>query len=115
MTTLEQLRQNIAAAVDRHELGALEWDADATRAYACNGCDHVCSSALAAPARVGDTLRYLMYHDSYGDKEQARALFRALPEEVRRLDGVDWSSANRACPRGVDVAAHMKRALRVLA
>jgi hypothetical protein len=62
MTSLEQLRQNIAAAVDRHELGMLEWDAvrryaDATRAYACNGCDHVCSSALAAPARVGDTLR----------------------------------------------------------
>jgi len=120
MTTLEQLRQNIAAAVDRRELGALEWDAvrryaDATRAYACNGCDHLCSSALGAPARVGDTLRYLMYHDSYGDQEQARALFRALPEEARRLDGVDWSAANRACPRGVDVALHMKRALRVLA
>jgi predicted aldo/keto reductase-like oxidoreductase len=120
MTTLEQLRQNIAAAVDRRELGALEWDAvrryaDATRAYACNGCDHLCSSGLGAPARIGDTLRYLMYHDSYGDEAQARALFRALPEEARRLEGVDWSAASRACPRGVDVALHMKRALRVLA
>jgi predicted aldo/keto reductase-like oxidoreductase len=120
MTELTHVRENIAAALDRHKLGKLEKDAvrryaDATRPYACSGCDHICGAAVNAPVRIGATLRYLMYHDVYGEREQARALFRELPPEARRLEAVDFSAANRACPHGLDVAAHMKRAGEVLA
>jgi hypothetical protein len=55
-----------------------------------------------------------MYHDMYGEKEKAKELFRKLPPEAQRLTGVDFRPANDACPFGVDVAAHMKRAAEVL-
>ena len=60
-------------------------------------------------------MRYLMYHDAYGEPEKARRLFAALPDEARQLDGVDFSGANRACPHGIDIAAHMARAQQLLA
>jgi hypothetical protein len=120
MTTVEQLRENIAAAVDRQKLGALEQDAlrryaHATNPFACGGCDHICGAAVAAPVRIGTTMRSLMYHDSYGDAEKARRVFRELPPEARSFAEVDFSGANRACPRGIDVAAQMKRAAKLLA
>jgi len=52
----------------------------------------------------------LMYHDVYDDKSKARELFGKLPREARQLAGVDFSGATRACPHGIDVAAHMERA-----
>jgi hypothetical protein len=55
-----------------------------------------------------------MYHDVYGDKETAKALFRKLPAEAQNIRGVDFRGANEACPYNVDVAAHMKRASEVL-
>ncbi len=120
MDSFEKLRDNIAAAVDRKSLtadesAALDRYAAATRSLACDGCDHLCGAAVAAPVRIGDTMRFLSYHDAYGEQEKARRLFAALPEGARRLDGVDFSAANRACPHGIDVAAHMERARTVLA
>jgi hypothetical protein len=119
MDDMAKLRENIAAALDRHKLGKLEEDAlrryaSETRGYACDGCEHLCGAALDTPVRIGTTLRYLMYHDSYGERSHARALFRALPAAARRIGEVDYSSAARACPHGIDIAAHMRRAAEVL-
>jgi predicted aldo/keto reductase-like oxidoreductase len=120
MDNLRKLRENIAAALDKEKLGLVEQEelrhyAAATRAYACDGCDHICGAAVNAPVRIGATMRYLMYHDIYGDPETARDLFRKLPSEAQRLANVDFAPANRACPHGVDVSSHMRRALQVLA
>jgi hypothetical protein len=120
MDTFEKLRENIAAALDRNALSASEKDAldryaMATRPYACDGCDHLCNAAVAANVRIGDTLRYLMYHDAYGEPGKARDLFAKLPAEARELSRVDFAPANRACPHGVDVAGLMRRAESVLA
>ncbi len=119
MEDMTQLRENIAAAVDKTKLGQLETEAlrryaDATRAYACHGCDHLCGAAVAAPVRIAQTLRSLTYHDAYGDRDKARRVFAELPEEARELEGVDFRGANAACPHGVDVATLMQRAARVL-
>ncbi|HEY6081798.1 MAG TPA: hypothetical protein VIW29_23440, partial [Polyangiaceae bacterium] len=70
--------------------------------------------AVAAPVRIATTLRCLMYHDSYGDPEKARRVFAELPAEARQLDGIDFSAARRACPHGIDLVAHMKRASKLL-
>jgi len=115
MDTMEKLKQNIAAACDKFELGQAEWDAleryaADTRSYACSGCEHLCNPAVDAPVRIGTTLRYLMYHDSYGQAEEARAAFAKLPAAAQRLRDVDFSPANAACPHGVDVVGHMRRA-----
>jgi predicted aldo/keto reductase-like oxidoreductase len=120
MDTFEKLRENIGAALDRTSLGdaevqALNRYADATRSLACDGCDHLCGAAVNAPVRIGATMRFLMYHEVYGEAEKARRLFRALPAESQRLEGVDFSGANAACPNGIDVAWHMERARRILA
>jgi len=120
MDTFEKLRANLDAALDRNELSqaersALERYAADTRSLACDGCDQICGPAVAAPVRIGDTLRFLMYHDVYGQPEKARRLFQALPVEAQRLAGVDFAPANRACPHGVDVAGLMLRAREVLA
>jgi predicted aldo/keto reductase-like oxidoreductase len=120
MVDLKQMKENIAAALDRSKLGLNERDAvrryaESTRAYACDGCEHLCGSAVAAPVRIATTLGCLMYHDSYGDPEKARRVFGELPAEARRLDGVDFSGASRACPNGIDLVAQMNRAAKVLA
>lgn len=119
METVAHLRQNIAAAVDRKQLGAAEHNAvqryaELTRPYACAGCDHLCGAAVAAPVRIGTVLRCLMYHDTYGDPDKARRVFHELPLEARALDGIDFSKASRVCPHGIDVAAQMQRARELL-
>jgi predicted aldo/keto reductase-like oxidoreductase len=118
MDNFEKLKQNVAAALDKHELGLLERDslekyAQATRALACDGCDHICNPSVSAPVKIGATLRCLMYHDVYGQPEEAHRVFRSLPSEAQRLAGVDFTPANRACPHGVDVARHLERAKEV--
>ncbi len=118
MESFTQLRENIAAAVDREELGRADWEAieryaAETRRYACDGCDHICNAAVDAPVRIGDTMRFLMYHEVYGEREKAKRLFAGLPGEAKRLRGVDFSGADSACPHGVDVAAHMARSAEV--
>ena len=60
--------------------------------------------------QIGTTLRYLMYHDTYGEPDKAQQVFAKLPQAARQWDGVDFSGAQRVCPNGVDIAAHMRRA-----
>lgn len=119
MDSLEKIRQNAEAARDPGKLGALDTEAlrryaAATRSLACDGCDHLCTGGLSRPIPVATTLRYLMYHDSYGKQAEARALYRALPEAARQVDGVDFAPSSRACPNGLDVAQLVSRAARVL-
>jgi hypothetical protein len=56
-----------------------------------------------------------MYHDAYGERTQARELFRELPAVARRFAQTDFSAAARACPHGLDIEAQMRRAAAVLA
>jgi predicted aldo/keto reductase-like oxidoreductase len=119
MDTFEKLKANIAAAVDKFELGQGEWDelqryGAATRSLACDGCEHLCNAAVTAPVRIGTTMRYLMYHDVYGEPERARALFAKLPNEARQLRDVDFTAARAACPHDIDIGWHMQRAADVL-
>ncbi len=119
MKTMGQLRQNIAAAVNRTKLTSVETNelqryAMATRGTACDGCDHICGSRVNAPVQIGDTLRYLMYHDSYGEPDKARKLYRQLPASARNLKGVDFRGASAACPHGLDIGGLMLRAGEVL-
>lgn len=118
MDTLEKLKQNVAAALDDENLGQAEWEAlerygAATRSEVCDGCDHICGAALDAPVRIGTTLRFLMYHDVYGERAKAQSLFRKLPAEAQRISGLDYAAAAARCPYGVDIARHMSRAAEV--
>jgi predicted aldo/keto reductase-like oxidoreductase len=120
MDTLDKMKANIAAALDKTSLAEsditeLQRYADATRHLYCAGCQHICNAAVPVGIEIGTTLRYLMYHDSYGERESARQLFAKLPAAARRLEGVDFSQAAARCPHKIDIAKHMQRAAEVLA
>lgn len=119
MDSLKKLRENVAAALNKKKLSRAELDeldryAEATAAYACNGCDHLCNPAVDAPIRIGDTMRYLMYHDVYDEKAKARRLFSELPSGARAVSTADYARAEAACPYGIKIAEHMRRAGEVL-
>ncbi len=120
MDTLEKIKSNVAAALDKTSLAEsdileLQRYAESTRHLYCAGCQHICNAAVPAGVEVGTTLRYLMYHDNYGERETARQLFAQLPEAARRIAGVDFSKAAALCPHRIDIARHMRRAAEVLA
>lgn len=119
MDELPKLEENIAAALDRQKLGTLDQEALQryaleTRRYACDGCRQLCEGAVGGDPQIGSTLRFLMYHDSYGDRELARRLYRELPKGARPSSQLDFSAATRACPHGLDITAYMTRAERLL-
>jgi uncharacterized protein len=119
MDNLDKVHENVGAAVDKTKLTAAEWDAlwryaAASRSGTCDGCDHLCGAKLDSPVEIGTTLRYLMYHDTYGKRARARELFQELPPEARSFSNLDFSAAAAACPHGLDIPRLMKRASEVL-
>lgn len=120
MPNLKFCRENIAAALDRKELGAvarqaLDCHAEATRNGYCAGCSHLCGAAVAGAVPVRDVMRHLMYYHNYAELD-ARAMFREFPADVRvRLTQVDYSTAERVCPHRLPIAHLMREASVLLA
>jgi predicted aldo/keto reductase-like oxidoreductase len=116
MGSVTFLHSNIAAALDKTTLtaadhAALREYAAATRSRHCAGCTEFCETALNHQVPVGDVMRCLMYHRSYGDQELARTVFGQLPESAwRGLAGFDYAAAERACPHGLPIAQLMREA-----
>ncbi len=116
MGSVTVLHSNIAAALDKTTLtaadhAALREYAAATRSRHCAGCTEFCETALNHQVPVGDVMRCLMYHRSYGNQELARTVFGQLPETARRgLAGFDYAAAERACPHGLPIGQLMREA-----
>ena len=88
MPTLSILMSNIAAALDKTQLDAGDWNAleqyaEETRRGYCAGCSNICGAA-ANGAPISDVMRHLMYYNSYGDRDLARSQFAGLPGDFRR-------------------------------
>ena len=119
MSSVQEVEENIQAAMsekplavaDFHQLNRL---AAHTAAYHCLGCNHRCESQVRGPLKIADTLRYLMYAECYGDGAEARNLYESLRPEERDFEGVDLRGAMTACPQGIDIAARLARAKRIL-
>ncbi len=116
MTTRSDLRENIAASKDPltpKEARLLEEHRLATANLYCHGCGHLCETA-AKGVPVATVLRYLRYYEAYGKRQQARALYQALPPEARALVDADLAAAQAACPYGLPVVDLMRTADRRL-
>jgi predicted aldo/keto reductase-like oxidoreductase len=121
MPNLTILAANVAAARDQTKLGREEFES--LRRYAletkgdyCAGCGKICQDAVGGAVPVNEVMRCLMYHQYYGERELARLTFAGLPEEIRRrLTAVDYSQAERACPRKLEIAALMRQAGELIA
>jgi len=121
MPNLKFCHENIAAALDRTTLAeadreALERYAAATSAGYCAGCRRLCEPAMGNAVPVAEVLRHLMYRRHYGDEVDARSLFAEIPAEERaRVPLLDYSEAERACPRGLPIGELMREAHGLLA
>jgi predicted aldo/keto reductase-like oxidoreductase len=109
MGSTTMLMTNVAAALDKTKLAAEDMDvlrqyAQATCSGYCAGCAHICEpAALGVP--VGDIMRALMYHDSYGDIAHAKAVFAEIPADVKqRLLSIDYSVAEHVCPNRMPIS-----------
>jgi predicted aldo/keto reductase-like oxidoreductase len=120
MPNLKILMSNVAASLDRTKLSADDMDrlkhyARETSPGYCTGCTHICESACGEKTPIGDTMRYLMYYNSYGECDRARVLFAQLPMDTkRRMLTLDYSLAERRCPQGVPIGRLMKEAAGIL-
>lgn len=81
----------------------------------CRGCSHLCESEIDGDVRVAQVLRYKMYCDSYGEKDEARNLYAALSGNEKQIDGINLSRATAACPQGINIAQHLREAQHLLA
>jgi len=116
MANATVLHANVAAALDKTSLTAedhavLREYAQATASRHCAGCTRFCENVPGHQAPIGDVMRALMYHRSYGDAERARAAFARIPEADRSaLAGFDYSAAERVCPNRMPIARLMREA-----
>lgn len=121
MDNLTILMANTAAALDRTELSLqdmrlLEQYAHETASSYCAGCAHICESAVEGDAPISDVMRYLMYCRSYGDRDQARFLYKEISQETRsRMASMDYSVAEQRCPQGMPIGRLMREATDELA
>ncbi|QEH37475.1 2,5-diketo-D-gluconate reductase B [Aquisphaera giovannonii] len=113
MTTRSDLRENVAASRDKaltaRDRTLLEEHRQRTAHLYCHGCGHLCETA-AKGVPVATVLRYLRYYEVYGKRQEARALYQALPPEARALAASDLAAAADACPHGLPVVELVHRA-----
>lgn len=121
MESVAVLTANVAAVMNRTEL--TQTDMDLFKEYAkvtcsgyCSGCADICNAILPEIPYVSDIMRYLMYYNSYGDKNRARELFAQIPANVRnKLLDTDYSAAEEHCPQHMPIAKLVAEAVSKLA
>jgi len=120
MDNTTKLAENVAAAKSPVQLSMVDFQqlrrlAVATAGYSCHGCSHICESRIDGEVRVADTLRFLMYHECYGERDEARKLYGALRPPERSIEHVSFRRAEAACPQGIRIAERLALARRLLA
>jgi predicted aldo/keto reductase-like oxidoreductase len=71
---------------------------------------------VAHQVPIGDVMRCLMYLKSYENINQAQDVFQNIPATARkRLSGIDYSDAERRCPRKLAIGRLMRQAANKLA
>jgi hypothetical protein len=120
ISNLTVLKDNVAAATDKaalsdRDLKVLNQLAAATRSHYCQGCGK-CKEAMGAGTNIPDIMRYMMYYNSYGNRDLARDLYGRLPEKLRAaLSSIDFTPAESACPHGMKIGRIMRKASSLLA
>ena len=115
MPNMTILQANVAAALNTKNLSGA--DKQRLKQYArqtapgyCAGCANICERALDFDIPISDILRYSMYHHSYGDRNTALALFKALPVDIRaNISKADYSKAEKLCPQKIQIAEVLKK------
>jgi predicted aldo/keto reductase-like oxidoreductase len=108
MNNTAVLMANIAAVLDKTTLTAedmkvLRQYAQATCSGYCAGCAEICEQATSG-VPVSDIMRALMYHDSYGDVAEAKAVFAQITDRTKQpLLSIDYNAAEAVCPNRMPI------------
>jgi uncharacterized protein len=119
MNNIALLTTNVAAVLDKTKLSQADKQLFAEYAQAtcnghCTGCAEICTGAANMPY-ISEVMRYLMYHNGYGEKTMAKELFAQLPAEARnRLLSIDYSLAEARCPQKLPIAKLIAEAVTAL-
>ena len=117
---IKLLDANVAASLDKTKLTAEDHQvmrkiARETCSGHCAGCGEICETAVPEMPYVSDVMRYLMYHNGYGQKQAARQLYSELPPRIRNsISSIDYSRAEKLCPQKMPIARLMAEAARKL-
>lgn len=120
MSNVTNLKSNVEAALDKTKLTQADREALAEYARAtcssyCTACAHICDSALPHAPYVSNIMRYLMYHNSYGEQAEAKRLFAQIPAGVRsKLLNMDYTLAEARCPQHLPIRELITEAVSVL-
>ena len=120
MDNVTVLNSNVAAVLDKTTLSQADMEvfkeyAVATCSEYCAGCSDICNAALPEMPYVSDIMRYLMYHNGYGEQAEARRLFAQIPARVRnKLLDMDYTLAESRCPQHMPIAKLVAEAVSVL-
>ena len=121
MKNMTILQANVAAACDNQKLSSrdkllLDQYARQTASNYCAGCASICESEVHHEVPICDIMRFLMYARCYGELATAKTCFNDIPIKVRLgMADVDYSSAERKCPQGMDIGRLMREAATELA
>jgi predicted aldo/keto reductase-like oxidoreductase len=115
------LEENVAAAMNKTKLARADREVLAEYARAtcqsyCQGCAHICNSAVPDAPCVSDVMRFLMYYNSYGDRRRAREEFARIPSCLREgLLDADYTLAEARCPQRLPIGRLVAEAVEKLA
>ena len=112
MTNFDELNENMGSVVNpltTKEARLLEEHRALTANRYCHGCGHLCETASRG-VPVATVLRYFRYYEAYGKREEARALYQALPPESRAIAHLDLAGLDAACPHGLPVTDLLRKA-----
>ena len=119
MPNLTIMATNAAAAVEQTRLSKsdraiLARYARETSGDYCAGCERLCSEALPERVPIGDVMRCLMYFHSYQDYRLAQSTYEGLTARTRELlTKMDFSEAERSCPRKLPITQLMRETTRL--
>ncbi len=120
MPSLTILSANVAAARDqtrltRSDFELLEKFAAETHDSYCAGCGRICHEAVGGAVPVSDIMRCLMYYRDYGERDLAREVYAGLPDRARAMvTRIDYSRAEKTCPRKLAISKLMREASEIL-
>jgi uncharacterized protein len=120
MPNMSILMSNTAAAMDKVKLSStnrklLRQYAEETHSDYCAGCTEICESAIEKAVPIGTVMRCIMYGRSYGDRDYAITEFKNIPKNSRRiLAEIDYSLAEKKCPRKIPIGKLIMKATKEL-
>jgi len=113
------LNSNIASAKEPAKLA--ESDMNALKEYAemtcrsyCIGCGQ-CEKIFPETPYIADTMRFLMYHDSYGETARAKQLFSQIPPDIKaKMTKINYRLAEKTCPQNLPITEIIAQATKRL-